>query len=63
MFKNKKFDFAVSDDRQYLLIQVPKSTEPVYVHFSNIQETFVRIQNRSQKFNTQEFLKHCKDRF
>lgn len=58
-----KFEFATSNEKQYLLIQVPKSTEPIYIHFSNIQETFVRIQNRSQKFNTQEFLKHCKDRF
>ena len=58
-----KFEFATNNEKQYLLIQVPKSTEPIYIHFSNIQETFVRIQNRSQKFNTQEFLKHCKDRF
>jgi uncharacterized repeat protein (TIGR03833 family) len=58
-----KFEFVTDNDKQYLIIQVPKSTEPVYVHFLNIQETFVRMQNRSQKFTTEEFLKHCKDRF
>ena len=58
-----KFEFVTDNDKQYLIIQVPKSTEPVYVHFSNVQETFVRMQNRSQKFTTEEFLKHCKDRF
>jgi len=58
-----KFEFVTNNDKHYLVIQVPASTEPIYVHFSNVQETFVRMQNRSQKFTTEEFLKHCKDRF
>ena len=58
-----KFEFTNAGNDEYLIILVPKSTEPVYLHFSNIQEAYVRIQNRSQKFNTEEFLKHCKDRF
>jgi len=58
-----KFEFVNSDNKEYFIITVPKSTEPVYLHFSNIQETYVRVQNSSQKFNTEEFLKHCKDRF
>jgi uncharacterized repeat protein (TIGR03833 family) len=58
-----KFDFTNAGNDECLIILVPKSTEPVYLHFSNIQEAYVRMQNRSQKFNTEEFLKHCKDRF
>ena len=58
-----KFEFVNADNKEYFIITVPKSTEPVYLHFSNIQETYVRVQNSSQKFNTEEFLKHCKDRF
>ena len=58
-----KFEFVNADNKEYFIITVPKSTEPVYLHFSNIQEAYVRVQNSSQKFNTEEFLKHCKDRF
>ena len=58
-----KFKFVNTDDKEYFIILVPESTEPVYLHFSNIQEAYVRIQNSSQKFNTEEFLKHCKNRF
>ncbi len=58
-----KFEFANTDDKEYFIILVPESTEPIYLHFSNIQEAYVRIENFSQKFNTEEFLKHCKDRF
>jgi len=58
-----KFEFVNTDNKEYFIILVPKSTDAVYLHFLNIQETYVRMQNRSQKFNTEEFLKHCKDRF
>ena len=58
-----RFEFVNTEHGEYLIIQVPKSTEPIYLHFSNIQETYVRIENLSQKFTTEEFLNHCKDRF
>jgi len=58
-----KFKFVNTDDKEYFIILVPESTEPIYLHFSNIQEAYVRIENFSQKFNTEEFLKYCKDRF
>jgi len=58
-----RFEFVNTEHGEYFIIQVPKSTEPIYLHFSNIQETYVRIENLSQKFTTEEFLNHCKDRF
>ena len=58
-----RFEFVNTQHGEYFIIQVPKSTEPIYLHFSNIQETYVRIENLSQKFTTEEFLNHCKDRF
>ena len=58
-----RFESVNTEHGEYFIIQVPKSTEPIYLHFSNIQETYVRIENLSQKFTTEEFLNHCKDRF
>lgn len=58
-----KFEFANNDDKQYLVIQVPKSNEPIFVNASNGQEVYVRIQKSSEKFSHEDFLKHCKDRF
>ena len=58
-----RFEFVNTEHGEYFIIQVPKSTEPIYLHFSNIQETYVRIENLSQKFTTEEFLNHCKDKF
>ena len=58
-----KLEFADSNDKRYLIISVPGATQPIIVHDSNNEEMYVRVQNRSQKFTTTEFLKHCKDRF
>lgn len=58
-----KFDFVTNEDKQYLIIQVPKSTEPIFVNVSNGQEAYVRIQKSSEKFSYEDFIKHCKDRF
>ncbi|MCV0411384.1 YwbE family protein [Nitrosarchaeum sp.] len=58
-----KFEFATNGDKQYLVIQVPKSNEPIFVNTSNGQEVYVRIQKSSEKFSHEDFLKHCKDRF
>lgn len=58
-----QFEFAKNSDKQYLVIQIPKSNEPIYVNTSNGQEVYVRIQKSSEKFSHEDFLKHCKDRF
>jgi uncharacterized repeat protein (TIGR03833 family) len=58
-----KFEFADNGDKQYLIIQVPRSTEPIFVNVSNGQEAYVRIQKSSEKFSVGEFLKYSKDRF
>jgi uncharacterized repeat protein (TIGR03833 family) len=58
-----KFEFVDSGDKQYLVIQVPRSTEPIFVNVSNGQEAYVRIQKSSDKFSYEDFLKHCRDRF
>ena len=58
-----KFEFADNEDKQYLVIEVPKSSEPIFVNVSNGQEAYVRIQKSSDKFSYEDFLKHCKDRF
>ena len=58
-----KFNFQTNDDKQYLVIHVPAATQAIIVHDQNNQDTYVRMQNRSQKFTTSEFLKYSKDRF
>ena len=60
-----KFDFVKdgNDDKQYLVIHVTQSTEPIYVNTLNTQEVYVRLQKSSEKFSTEDFLKHCKDKF
>jgi uncharacterized repeat protein (TIGR03833 family) len=58
-----KFEFVTSDNKQYLVISVPAATKAILVHDSNNEEMYVRIQNRSEKFTTSDFLNHCKDRF
>jgi len=58
-----KFEFLEKENKQYLVIQVPKSTEPIFVNVSNGQEAYVRIQKSSEKFSYEDFIKHCKDRF
>jgi hypothetical protein len=58
-----RFKFSNDNEKQYLVIKVPKSTEPIYVHVSNAQEAYVRIENSSQTFSYEDFLKHCKYRF
>jgi uncharacterized repeat protein (TIGR03833 family) len=58
-----KFELVDSGNSQYLVISVPTATQPIIVHYENNEEMYVRIQNRSEKFTTSDFLKHCKDRF
>jgi len=58
-----KFEFGEDIDKQYLVIHVPRATEAIFVHTSSGQEPYVRMQNSSEKFTYDEFLKHCKDRF
>ena len=58
-----KFEFVNYEDKQYLVIQVPKSNEPIFINTSNGQEVYVRIQKSSEKFSHEDFLKHYKEKF
>ena len=57
------FQIVSGDDKQYLIIHVPPATEAIFIHTSSGQEPYVRMQNSSEKFTFDEFLKHCKGRF
>jgi len=58
-----KFVFADNNGKQYLVIRIPASNEPIFVNTSSGQETYLRMQNSSEKLSAEDFLKHYKDRF
>jgi len=51
------------ESKKICIIKIPPADEPIFVHDDRIQESYVRIGSRSEKFNPSDFLKHCKTRF
>ena len=60
---NLDFQFAEYENKKYLVINTPKSNEPIFINTNNGQETYVRMQTNSEKFTHEDFLKYCKERF
>ena len=60
-----KLDISLIDieSKKICIIKIPPADEPIFVHDNNIQESYVRMGSRSEKFTPSEFLKHCKTRF
>ena len=46
-------------NEEYMVLHVPKSNEPIFVNDVN-DEVYVRVDNTSKKFTTEEFLKYWK---
>lgn len=57
-----KMNFVKMGGKEICEIDVPSSFEPIYVHDST-QECYVRMGNRSEKFELSDFVKYCSKRF
>jgi len=57
-----KMNFSLISDKEVCEIEIPPAFEPIYVHDST-QECYVRIGNRSEKFEPSDFVKYCSKRF
>jgi len=57
-----KMKFNLISNKEICEIEVPPAFEPIYVRDS-IQECYVRIGNRSEKFEPSDFVKYCSKRF
>ena len=57
------FQIAEESEKKYLVIFIPKSSTPIFVHNKDEQDAFVRIQKSSQKFSISDFMKYSKTRF
>ena len=58
-----KLEFEINDDKQYLVIHIPRATNAIFIHFNEKEDFYVRMQNTSQLFTGGELLKYCKDHF
>jgi len=58
-----EFEFPKKDDKTYLIIDVKKSIEPIYVNYEGSQESYVRMQASSEKMTPEEFFKYAMTHF
>lgn len=57
-----KINFIQINGKEICEICIPSSFEPIYVH-DLTQECYVRMGNRSEKFELSDFVKYCSKRF
>ena len=58
---NIKLHIEQVEDKEICELIIPPAKSPIYV--DSIQECYVRMGNRSEKFNPSDFVKYCSTRF
>jgi len=59
---NLRISFPEKEGKIICIVQVPPAQEPIYVN-DIVKEPYVRLDKRSEKFDTESFVKYCKTRF
>ena len=58
-----KLSLIQKNSKKICLVEIPRSTEPIFIHENHTQKSYVRIGSKSEKFTPIDFMKYSKTRF